>query len=70
MSSDESEYTRQEQIWGGLYGPPQAVELLAQARDYRAEHPEMDIREVFKAVEPSDEDDDPDEAGLARPGVG
>jgi hypothetical protein len=70
MSNDEPEYARQEQIWGGLYGPPQAAELITAARAHREQHPDMPIREVFAAVEPSDADDDPDEAGMARPGVG
>lgn len=67
--ADKSEYARQEQIWAAMYGPAGAADLLKKARVHRASHPDMAIREIFRAVEPSD-DDDPDEAGLARPGVG
>lgn len=67
--SDEAGFARQEQIWAGLYGPPGAAEMIAQARAHRANNPEMDLKDVFAAVEP-DDDFDPDEAGAARPGFG
>jgi hypothetical protein len=66
--ADNREYARQEQIWAAMYGPAGAADLLEKARVHRASHPDMAIREIFREVEPSD--DDSDEAGLSRPGVG
>lgn len=61
--------TRQEQIWGGLYGPPRAAEMVAQARQRLTADPGADIAEVIRAVDPED-DIDADEAGTYRPAVG
>lgn len=60
---------RQEQIWGGLYGPPRAAELVAAARQHLTAEPEADIAEVIRSLEP-DEDMDADEVGTYRPAVG
>ncbi|MFT7598081.1 MAG: hypothetical protein ACI8TP_001002 [Acidimicrobiales bacterium] len=70
MGSENLDFDRQQQIWTGLYGPSTSADLVEKARQHRASHPDLAIREVFRAIEPSDEDDDPDEAGMARPGVG
>ncbi len=67
---DEKQLARQEQIWAGLYGPPGAADLVAKARELRRSEPDLDIRQVLLAVEPDDDDDDVDEAGTMRPGVG
>lgn len=71
-AADEKEFTRQEQIWAGLYGPPQAAGLIAKARALRAEQPGADLRALLHSVEPVDEDDDneADAIGIARPGFG
>jgi len=69
MADDEKELARQEQIWAGLYGPPRAAEMVAEARQRRAADPESDIRDILVALEP-DDDTDPDEAGTFRPAVG
>ncbi len=60
---------RQEQIWGGLYGPPRAAEMVAEARQRLTADPEAEIDAVLRAIEPSD-DIDTDEAGTYRPAVG
>ena len=67
MSSDESEYVRQEQIWAGLYGPLTAAELVTKAKAVRESDSSTPIRDIFAAVEPSHDDEDPDEAGTMRP---
>lgn len=68
-ADDDRALARQEQIWGGLYGPPGAAELVAKARAARAEDPDADIADIIRSVEPAD-DGDVDEAGTMRPGVG
>ena len=60
---------RQEQIWGGLYGPPRAAELVAEARRRLTDDPEAEIDAVLRALDP-DDDIDADEAGTYRPAVG
>ncbi len=60
---------RQEQIWGGLYGPPKAAELVAEARVRFAAEPQAEVSTVIASLEP-DDDIDPDEAGTYRPAVG
>ncbi len=60
---------RQEQIWAGLYGPPKAAELVAEARRRFAAEPTVEVATVLATVEP-DDDIDPDEAGTYRPAVG
>ena len=61
--------TRQELIWGGLYGPPKAAELVAEARRQLEADPGAEIAEVLQALDPDDEID-ADEAGTYRPAVG
>lgn len=61
--------TRQELIWGGLYGPPRAAALVAEARERHGADPSLDIADVIAALEP-DDDMDPDEVGTYRPAVG
>ena len=70
MSDDERELSRQEQIWAGLYGPPRAAALVAEARERLAADPAGDVRTILADLEPSDDDGDLDEAGTMRPGVG
>ncbi len=60
---------RQELIWGGLYGPPRAAELVADARRQLEADPGLDPAEVLRALDP-DDDIDADEAGTYRPAVG
>lgn len=67
MSTDEAEYARQEQIWAGLYGPPTAAELIAKAKAVRETDAATPIREILASVEPTDDDDNTDEAGTMRP---
>ena len=61
--------TRQELIWGGLYGPPRAAEMVADVRQRLATDPQLDIGEAIRAADP-DDDIDADEAGTYRPAVG
>ncbi|MEM9562698.1 MAG: hypothetical protein AAGA93_08790 [Actinomycetota bacterium] len=61
--------TRQEQIWAGLYGPPRATALVAEARRRLEADPGLDPGEVLQALDP-DEEIDADEAGTFRPAVG
>ena len=61
--------SRQEQIWGGLYGPPQARELIAEVSRILDAEPDAEPADVFARVEPQD-DTDWDEAGTNRPGFG
>lgn len=68
--ADEREFSRQEQIWAGLYGPPRAAELIAAARALRAEKPDADLKALLRSVEPDDDEDEADAIGIARPGVG
>jgi hypothetical protein len=60
---------RQEQIWGGLYGPPRAAEMVAEARQRLTDDPDAEIADVIHAVDPDDEID-AEEAGTYRPAVG
>ena len=69
MADDEKELARREQIWAGLYGPPRAAAMVAEARERLAADPDADLATVLAAVEPED-DTDPDEAGTYRPAVG
>ncbi len=62
----EARLDRQEQIWGGLYGPPRARALVAEARAALAADPEADIDRVLADLEPTD-DIDTEEAGTMRP---
>lgn len=69
MSDDlEARLSRQQMIWSGMYGPVRADELVAEARDRLAADPQLDLAAVAKELDPDDEDTD--EAGLSRPGVG
>ena len=69
MSDDlEARLSRQQMIWSGMYGPVRADELVAEARDRLAADPQLDLAAVVKELDPDDEDTD--EAGLSRPGVG
>lgn len=61
--------TRQELIWGGLYGPPRAATLVAEARQQLEADPELEIVAVLEALDPDDAID-ADEAGTYRPAVG
>lgn len=61
--------TRQELIWGGLYGPPRASALVAEARQQLEADPDADIAAVLHSLDP-DDDIDADEAGTYRPAVG
>ncbi len=65
----EQALSRQEAIWGGLYGPPRAADLVAEARERHAARPDADIAEILRSLDP-DDDIDPDEAGTYRPAVG
>lgn len=65
----EKALTRQEQIWGGLYGPPRAAAMVAEARERLAAESDAELADVIDALEP-DDDIDPDEAGTYRPAVG
>ena len=70
MTGDtEAALDRQEMIWGGLYGPPRAKEMVAEARARLAADPDLDLSTVVAALDPEDDEGD-DEAGLSRPGVG
>ena len=69
MSDDvEKQLTRQQMIWEGLYGPPQAAEMVARAREALAADPSLDVADVLAGLDPDDED--LDDGGLSRPGVG
>lgn len=59
---------RQQMIWAGMYGPARADEMVAAARQRITTDPGLDPAAVFRALDPDDEDSD--EAGLSRPGVG
>jgi hypothetical protein len=65
----EKALNRQEQIWGGLYGPPRAAAMVAEARTRLLADPDADIVAAIRSVEPDDEVD-ADEAGTYRPAVG
>lgn len=65
----ERALVRQEQIWGGLYGPPRAAEMVAEARRRLADDPEADVADIVRSLEP-EEEIDADEAGTYRPAVG
>lgn len=59
---------RQEQIWAGIYGPPRARELIAQARARLSADPDADVTAVLAAIDAGlHDDDDLDEAGTMRP---
>ncbi|MGI9595796.1 MAG: hypothetical protein ACR2QK_06535 [Acidimicrobiales bacterium] len=65
-SDIDARLDRQEQIWGGLYGPPRARELVEEARARLAAEPTATVDSVLLALEPPD-DIDADEAGTMRP---
>ncbi len=62
------ELDRQLAIWTGLYGPMRAGELVAELRDRLADEPDRPVAELAAELDPDDEDWE--EGGLARPGVG
>ena len=65
----EKALDRQLAIWTGMYGPAKATELVAELRN-RAEADENDrpLADLAREVDPDDEDWE--EGGLSRPGVG
>jgi len=67
--SDEKAFARQQQIWTALYGPRRASTMLESAKSQRLAAPGGNLADVFRSVEP-DDDDDVDEAGTMRPGFG
>ena len=66
MADIDGELARQEQIWAGLYGPPEAKRLIDLARERLQADPDADVRALLRSMEPSD-DFDEDEAGTMRP---
>lgn len=68
MTDPESVLSRQEQIWGGLFGPPRAKQLVDDVRARLADDPGADVDEIVRSIDSSlHEDDDLDEAGTMRP---
>ncbi len=68
MTDVEAVLNRQEQIWGGLFGPPRAREMIEEARGRLAADGGADINAIVKSIDAElHEDDDPDEAGTMRP---
>ncbi|MGH1492358.1 MAG: hypothetical protein ACRBK7_23715 [Acidimicrobiales bacterium] len=68
MTDVEAAFDRQEQIWGGLFGPPQARKLIDEARAQLQDKPGADVVEVLRSIDAGlHDDDDPDEAGTMRP---
>ena len=65
-SQHEAKLNRQEQIWAGLYGPPQAKALIDEARAALAADPDADLDAILADLEPADEIDT-EEAGTMRP---
>jgi len=65
----EKALDRQLAIWTGMYGPAKAAELVAELRA-RATAAENDrtLADLAREVDPDDEDWE--EGGLSRPGVG
>jgi hypothetical protein len=69
MTDDlDARLNRQQMIWAGMYGPARSDEMVAAARERLTADPGLDPSVVFKALDPDDEDTD--EAGMSRPGVG
>lgn len=64
----EQQLARQETIWAGLYGPIRAGELVSVLRRRLGEEPAADIAKLVDELDPPDEDWE--EGGLSRPGVG
>jgi hypothetical protein len=68
MADREAILNRQEQIWGGLFGPSRAQQLTEQARATLDADPGADAEEVVRAIDAVlHDDDDLDEAGTMRP---
>ena len=64
----EAQLTRHEAIWAGLYGPPRAKELVEEVRAHLASDSSIELSALVAELDPDDEDWE--EGGLARPGVG
>ena len=64
----EQEIERQLTIWTGLYGPVRAGQLVHELRARCEAEPGRDARELAAEIDPDDEDWE--EGGLSRPGVG
>ena len=66
--SDEQELERQLTIWAGLYGPARAGEMVSELRARCEADPDRSVRDLAAEMDP--DDDDWEEGGLSRPGVG
>ncbi len=68
-ADDVKALNRQEQIWGGMYGPARTKTMLEEVKARRAADAEAPIATLIKAVDDPD-DIDAEEAGTYRPAVG
>ena len=68
-ADDVKALNRQEQIWGGMYGPARTTAMIDEVKAKRAANAEAPIAELIRAVDDPD-DIDAEEAGTYRPAVG
>jgi hypothetical protein len=65
----EKALDRQLAIWTGMYGPAKATELVSELRSRAiADETDRPLADLVREIDPDDEDWE--EGGLSRPGVG